>query len=58
MVGSNENLCKQPKPFARGLQVMKTILKWLTSGLQVVQKLLASGLLASKPMQALQTLVI
>ena len=36
---------------------MRTILKWLTSGLQVVQKLLASGLLASKPMQSLQTLV-
>ena len=45
------------KPFASGLQVNKAHCKWFASGSQVVHKLFASGLLASKPMQSLSKLV-
>ena len=45
------------KPFVSGLQVKKTLHKWFASGLQVIHKPFASGLLASKPMQTLSKLV-
>ena len=45
------------KLFTSGLQANKTLCKWISSGLQVVHKPLASYLLASKPMQALSKLV-
>ena len=45
------------KPFASGSQVKKTLRKWFASGLQVVHKPFASGLLASKPMETLSKLV-
>ena len=45
------------KPFASGLQVKKTHCKWFASGLQVVHKPFASGLLANKSLQTLSKLV-
>ena len=45
------------KPCTSGLQVNKTLRKWLASDLQVVQNFFAIGLLASKPMQILSKLV-
>ena len=45
------------KLFASGLQLKKTFCKWFPSGAQVVQKPIASGLLASKPMQTLSNLI-
>ena len=51
-----KSFASSQKPFACGLQVKKTLQKSFASGLQVVYKPFAGGLLASKPIQTLSKL--